>query len=719
MRSEPICHRERRIWTAALLVSLLAAPLAAQNALTEIGPATQVNRIEFRFEREHALEEQDLRPGIALTARGGLRRALEFLPFIGPAGNHPFSPIVLQRDVVRLRNIYTRNGYLDAKVDYDVRYDAEKDWVDVTFLIEEGPPIQLRTLRFIAPDSAPPTIAPEVADEWREFVRQEQESRGRVGEGERRGFAERTSQWLRDHGYPFGAAEADVLVDTAAYQADVVVRVNPGLRARIREFAVSGNETVPADHFTRQLPLDPGDWYNAGELERGRAQLTQLAIVRLALLSVPRESADDSSVVVRLGVTENPPRLVSGEAGLASSGGLTSEVEWTHRSFLGGARTLTVAATAQTGLVALETPAEQRYRLAVTVFQPYVGSRLLSAAGGPFVEYRDDFRDRSQAVGFEGTLVYATSPLRSVSLGYNLSHREILDYGFGDDLEPIEYLPLLGLADSASVGSLGTIINRSAVTLDGSWGELDRFANPRLGYVLRPRVSVTLPGFNTSEYLLLDLGATGFVPLTDRIGFSLRGSAGRIIPFGRSVRQTGRESPFVSLLRLRDVTFSLGGTRDVRGWGSQLLGPKLPEVRFREEDGVSTPFAERYSPLGGLARIQTSAEVQLPLPGFDDKWQTFVFLDGGRVWTPDDRFSLDAGELEQDDYFLGTGFGIGYETVVGAVQVALGYKLNPSELDERDPDEVLQALAEGRPIEDVPTDSRRRLQLHFSIGATF
>ena len=159
-----------------------------------------------------------------------------------------------------------------------------------------------------------------------------------------------------------------------------------------------------------------------------------------------------------------------------------------------GLRTFTVSATAQTGVMALETPAEQRYRLALTFFQPYVGTRRLSCAGGPFVEYRDDLRDRSQAIGFEGTLVYATSPLRSISLGYTLSHRKVFDFGFSDDLDPIEFLPLLGLEDSASVGSLGTIFNRSTLTLDGSWGKLDAFANPRSGYVLRPRASITLAG---------------------------------------------------------------------------------------------------------------------------------------------------------------------------------------------------------------------------------
>jgi len=708
----------------ALVLALLLAgsPLAAQDALSGVGPKTQVKNIEFRFTGGQTLLERDLRPHVALTDREGavgLRRIFGWVPLVAAVGNHPFKPIELQRDVARLRNLYVLSGFLKAKVDYDVHYDAKEDLVDVAFLIEEGPPVQLRDIRFVARDSSPPAIDPDLKEEWDQFVRAEREVGGRFGEGERRGLAERTSRWLRNRGYPFGAAEADALVDTAAYRTDVVVRVQPGLRAKVREFAVTGNKTVPAKDLTRQLPIEAGDWYDAAELEEGRARLAQFPIVRLASLNVPRGSADDSSVVVRVGMTENPPQQVSGEAGLISNGGLSGEVDWMHRSFMHGLRTFTVSATAQTGLLALETPAEQRYRLALTFFQPYVGTRRLSAAGGPFVEYRDDLRDRSQAIGFEGTLVYATSPLRSISLGYSLSHREVFDFGFSDDLDPIEFLPLLGLEDSAAVGSLGTIFNRSTLTLDGSWGKLDAFANPRRGYVLRPRASVTLPGFNTSEYLLLDFGATGFYPLTERIGFTLRSSVGRIFPYGRSVDDALDESAFVSLLRLRDVTFSAGGSRDVRGWGSQLVGPKLPEVRVRQEAGQDVYFAERYTPVGGLSRLHASAEVQMPLPGFGDKWQTFAFLDGARIWTSDERFDPNAGELGEDRFFMGTGVGIGYETVVGAVEVALGYKLNPSALDVRDPDVVLQALRAGEPIDSKPTDSMRRFQLHFSIGATF
>ena len=714
----------RTLGRGALLL-VLATRVYAQSQgdpLIGIGSGTEVRQITFDFQGEHKLTEAELRSQLALTERPSwifLHKILGWFPLIGPVGAHPFDPLELQRDVVRLRGLYQRNGYLQAQVHYDVRFDAEKDMVDITYHMREGDPLVLHALRFVSPANGPVNLAPDLAEPWARFTRLEAEERGRFGEGERQGLADRTSRWLRNRGYPFARVEANALVDTAANHTDVTVVVQPDIRARVRDIAVTGNRNVPDRQFSRQLPVSRGDWYNAGRLEQGRQQLAQLSAVRLALINVPRSSAGDSTVVVNLQVAENPPYLVRGDAGLVSTGGLTGNVEWTNRTFLGGLRTLTVAATAQTGFAALETPAEQRYRLALTAFQPYVGTRLLSAAGGPFVEYRDDLRDRSQAYGFTGTLVYATSPLRSVSLGYTISHRKVLDYAFGAGLDPIEYLPILNLADSATVGALSNTINRSLLTLQGSWGRLDQFANPRKGYVLRPKVEVTLPGFNTSEYVLLDLGATTFMPLPGQLGLTLRAGAGRIFAYGKTLDNIGDESPFVSLLRLRDVTFTAGGTRDVRGWGSQLVGPKLPEVQQEENDGEETFVADRYTPVGGLARATASAEVHAPIPGMSDKWDAFVFLDGGRVWTPDHRFSLDAGELDQDKFYFGTGLGLAYETVVGSVQVALGYKLNPSPLDLRDPNDVLKALQEGTPIDAAATSGWRRLQLHFSIGATF
>ncbi|HEX2249186.1 MAG TPA: BamA/TamA family outer membrane protein [Gemmatimonadales bacterium] len=715
--------RTDRIVVMGVLTWLsITSGLNAQDPLTTIGPATQVRSIEFRFIGRHTLDEEEVRAAIALTERGGLiwlRNAFGWLPFISSVGEHPFDPLVLQRDVVRLRHYYERKGFPDAEIDYDVRYDAEPDLVDVTFVIREGPPLLLAGINFVGVDNSPPLVAPELKSSWQRLLGRLSNRRGRFTEDDRLALADRTTRWLRDRGYPLSVTRTAIRIDSAANRVAVIVRVEPGPRTRIRKIEVTGNPTVPAQDFTRQFPIQEGDWYDASRLERGRQRLMQLDLVRLALLRVPRKSIRDSTVVVELQVTENPPRMMRGEIGVASGGGIGGQGDWTHRSFLGGLRTLVIGGAAQTGVVSLESPPQEEYRLGVSIFQPYVFDRRVSLAGGPFGEYRNDIRERSWRIGLESALVFASGPLRSIALGYAISHRRILDYGFANELEPIEYLPLLGLADSASVGQPRERFDRSVLTLHGSWGRLDRFANPREGYVIRPRIEVTTPFLTTNEYVLFELGATGFLPINDRVGVTLRGSAGRIYPFGRSLRNTGNQSPFVSLLQLRDATFTAGGTRDVRGWGTQLLGPKLPKIELQSGAGGAVPTADQYSPLGGLARIQSSAELHLPIPGMSDRWQSFFFLDGARVWTPDSRFHLDGGDLVDDRFFFGTGAGIGYETVVGAIQVALGYKLNPSALDVRDPNDVVNAVVNGRPLSSVPIDSRRRWHLHFSIGATF
>jgi outer membrane protein insertion porin family len=720
--------RIRRAVAALILVAGWSARTAlAQDALNRVGANTQVRSVEFEFEDQSSLDETQLRQQIALSGQGslvGLRRIFSFLPFVSPVGAHPFDPTEMARDVVRLRRYYQQSGFPRAEVNYQAKYQAEPDVIEVTYRIDEGPPLAVDSVSFEGMD-APLSVPERLARSWRRFTRTEQQRTTRAGQDEKRSLADSTVRWFRAHGYPFATARTLARVDSAANRASLTVQVDAGTRARIGRIEVTGNRTIPKREIVRQLPVRPGDWYDARAIEQAREQLTQMDIVRLASVQIPRDSAadsssaSDSSIVLRLQVTENPEHIIKGEAGYISSGGLTSQATWTDRSWLGGLRTFTVAATAQSGLAALENPAQHLYRLNLTAFQPYVGDRRVSAAGGPFAEYRNDLRDRSLAVGFEGSLVWAPAPLRSLSLGYSIEHRRVYDYGFGADLPPQEYLPLLNLSDPTRAGTLQQTRNTSALTLEGSYGRLDRIANPRKGYVIRPRVAATLPGFNTSEYTLLDVGATAYLPITHSTGFTLRAGAGRLYPRGNSLDAAGAESPFVSLLRLRDVSFTAGGTRDVRGWGSLLVGPKIPQVELQRQGDSTVTVANRYTPVGGLARLVGSVEFHFPMPIGGDALQPYLFYDAGRIWTPDRRFALKAGVIDEDDYYHAIGVGIGYQTVVGAIQVALGYKLNPSPLDLRSPQDVLDALEAGLPITSAPTSSGRRFHLHFSIGATF
>jgi outer membrane protein insertion porin family len=707
---------------AALLLfgAVRGGALAGQDPLTSIRATTEVRSIAFAFPQGQTLEEADLRAQLATTARSKLawlQQLLSWLPAIPPVLPHPFEPIALQRDVARLRQFYHRNGFLDADVRYDVVFDADDDRVDIRFIVVEGRPLAVASLTFQSRDTSPPLLAPELVDEWSRFVERYRRAGGRWTQDRERTLADSTIRWLRDRGYAHAMARTAVRVDTAAARASVSVIVDPGTRSRVRDVIVSGNTSVAAGEVRRQVPLEAGDWFSATRLEQARLQLMQFDVIRLALVQVPQRAAGDSLVDVHVQVTENEPHVIRAELGVSSGSGIGGQADWTHRSFLGGLRTLTLGIGAQTGILPLENPARREYRLSVSAFEPYVGDRRLSLAVGPFVEFRDDVRDRSWRVGAQGSLVFATGPLRSVALGMTFARRRILQYGFGD-IAVDQYLPLLGLADPQDVNALRSTLDHGVLTLSAAWGRLDRFASPRKGFVIRPKLEITTPFLNTAEYGLVDLGAAFFLPLWGDAGTTIRASAGRIFPMGRSLPAAGR-SPVAALLALHDVTFTAGGTRDVRGWGSDLLGPKLPKVEPRFAGDSVTYAAEQYTPIGGLARIVGSAQVNVPLPGFDGRLQSFVFLDAARVWTPDARFAIPNALLAQDRWFVGTGAGVGYETVVGAVDVALGYKLNPSPLDLRDPGAVMRAFVAGRPVGDVPADARRRWQLHFSVGATF
>jgi outer membrane protein assembly factor BamA len=205
------------------------------------------------------------------------------------------------------------------------------------------------------------------------------------------------------------------------------------------------------------------------------------------------------------------------------------------------------------------------------------------------------------------------------------------------------------------------------------------------------------------------------LPGSWQLAMGVRG--GRIFPFGNSIPAT-EDDRIAEILQLRDVTLTAGGPSDVRGWASRLLGPKVPDVLVSESGPDVVYSATRYLPLGGLSRLSGAIELSHPLGESTAGFSGHVFIDGARVWTADTRLQID-DVYDQNRTFFSTGVGLGLQTPVGPVRLSIGYKLNPSVLDLRDPGDVLAATLEGRPIEDVPERASRRFQLHLTVGRPF
>ena len=167
-----------------------------------------------------------------------------------------------------------------------MQYHAKNDDVDVTFVVKEGPPLMVDSLdvRFGIP--APLAIPREPGTDWSTFVEtRARGARAGSGEDERKGFADSTWRWFRTHGYPFATTRTIVAVDTVAM-------TSPTSRCRLGPTSAPGSAASRSPATRPCLPdISPGRCRSvratgttAKQLELGREQLTQMDIVRLALL---------------------------------------------------------------------------------------------------------------------------------------------------------------------------------------------------------------------------------------------------------------------------------------------------------------------------------------------------------------------------------------------------------------------------------------------------
>lgn len=723
-----------------LLALLTAVPAAAQ---VQVDGLTEVRTL--RFSGVKALSEHRLEKVLRTRARGpayGLRAALGGLPLVPDAGQHPFSPLTLQEDVVRMRGAYAASGFFHAKVRYDVRRDAVKNLLDITFVVDEGAPTIVADVVVKAQDSLATLPVPDGEERsWEGTQRSVLKQRGRrLVVDDARQSRDKLEEWWRNRGYPRATVTTALSVDTAGTEARLVYRVAHGSFARFGELQVEGAKTVSDVTLAKQMPIRAGEPYSQEALEQSETDLQKLDIIRVAHVDVPELDPSDSTYISpaastaaasepsghdsvlspRARITEGDLRLIGGDIGYVTDAGFTTEARWSHRNFTGGARSLTITGLAQTGWLALVEDPDIRYRLAVSLKQPAFGHRHVSGVLSPFIEHRDDSQDLSTQIGLNSTLIYQRRSLNSISLDYQVARRQVEQYRFGDLASgDIDLFTFLVHAAQGLVDSLGSSLNSSTVTLSGTYGLLDNPANPRQGAIVRPAFQVTAPtSISSTAYWRIDASANSFLPLGRATVIALRGKFGQLFPFGKSVPEAG-EDPRAKFLQLHDASFTAGGTGDVRGWENRLLGPKVPDVRFETVGDSLVPHTEGYDPYGGLARAVFSLEVRLPMPRMGPNFGTVLFLDGGRVWTGDDRFGLKNDPNGQQDLFLATGGGFTFRTPVGPIEVSVGYKLNPSITDLVDAEDILVGAQAGKPIEQLPQHSNRRWQFHLAIGTSY
>lgn len=706
--STPSATRARALVSRSLAVlaaAVLAAAASAQAPLTLVNDATVVDALGFEFEDGQTLLIEDIELQIATKAPPSGPVAALVGVFSDDPNVYPFDPIELARDVVRLERYYSDNGFPLADADYTVELDSAANAVDVTFLIREGPPLLIDEVTLAGPGQVDvaPLLAPDLRDEWAEYVRRIRLRSGqRLAQSRRLLLQTETTAWLRNRGYAFAAASAESFVDSTGLRADVRVKVNTGPRATfgdIRVVTADGSGAVPGltdNVLLRELPFEPGDRFDASALAEGQRELFGLGVFELAVVDIAEgQTRADTTIDVTVRVRRGPTRVLNGFAGYFSEGGVTLRSQASHLNLFGAARRLSLGLEWRTGIAgvggqSISGGPIRDLRATVTFRQPYVLDRRVSYALQPSLRDRDDEIEQSRQAEVSNSLLFTQSQLQTVALSLTGRYRDLsrgrglrfLDGGLFD-LTPTPTIPA---SLTATTGVLG---------VDATWGRVDDPLQPRAGYVVRPSASVA--GGDVA-YARARLSGTYLRPVGETMGLSLRATIGAVAAFGGTDADDARD-----YVLLRDQLFYAGGTTDVRGWAAARLGAKTISVTPPRVDGVSDPAAitspgdVNYVGVGGRMKASASAQLNLPLP-LGPKWGASVFVDAGQVWSPSEAPSTallrqtgapaDSTLADLIDgeggVRVGAGAGIQYLTPIGFVSFGAGVKLNPSYFDLHD-----------------------------------
>jgi outer membrane protein insertion porin family/translocation and assembly module TamA len=728
---------------ALLALGLAAAPLDAQSRREEQIERPEV--VDLNFAGVESVDEDELRESIA-TDESRCNSTLQLpLCWISKSKlwytREYLDRTELARDLLRIRVFYWRRGYRETSVDTAVARRGD-DKVAVTFRITEREPTLVERVEVVGPDS----ILPRSAVERLEALAGKPFNLLRLDSaivGLRNGVWER------------GYADA-TLSDTTGLLAgrravDLVVAVEPGPKTTVDSIIIQGNEQIDDRTIRNSLAFEPGDVFRRSDVTVSQRNLYQSQLFRTAVVDLPGEQDSSKVVVVRVAESQLHAARVAG--GISTFDFAQVEASWTDYNFLGAARKLTLRG----GLANLladqlegnnpfldvreqantEDPRpylRPNWQLGAEFTQPWFGSYRNSIGGSAF------WRRRSapgvyvdHGYGASATFTREVVLRLPVSLTYQFEVTEL------DRAGDVYFCIILGACDESTIRTMRRAQRLSPLVLSATSDHGNNAFNPTAGY--RAQASLEhASAFTISDYRYNRASAEGSVYRAfGRAVLAVHLRTGWVSALSSTAEATGVGLPDDGtgpIVHPRKRFFA-GGSRSVRGFGENQLGPRVLTIAppsdttalyatclgARDTVACSALLAGRGTkdfiprPVGGNSVLEGSVEFRFPIWG---PLTGAAFVDGALVGNGDITEFADAAGAATP------GLGIRYETPVGPVRVDVGYR---PDLTQRLTVYTETENAEGRSqlvrIGERDFNANEggrfidRLVLHFSIGQAF
>lgn len=453
---------------------------------------------------------------------------------------------------------------------------------------------------------------------------------------------------LGNKGYPFARVQGEAVVRLANHSAEVRFTVEPGKRYYFGDINISGHEGYIAPTvIKRSLAFRPGAQYEARALDRSRRNLFDLRVFQTAVIEPGEPDETAHTVPVHIRVKPRKQQNVSLGVGYGTEDGVRLRGVWSYRNLSGHADRFSISA--------------KRSDLKETFQGEYFYPYFLSARNNLTVNsgYEEDKAEfyTLRKIFVTADILHQLGSGWSAGLGYGLT---------GNRPESIDILETEGdyeIDENYRISKIRFEIERNTVSneLNPSDGTVFRIGMERAAKYLGSEIDYMQPGIETRAYL----------PLPWRMMLAGRLRMSYIDPAG----DTDRIPIFKQLF--------LGGSKTVRGYAYQQLGV------VDSDDNVIAA--------GGLSSLNANIELRYPIY---KKFSGVAFVDMGMLDEESFRYNLNRMR------YTG-GLGLRYDTVIGPLQVDVGYKLNPPD-NARSDDPEIQRLA-----------NPDRWRLHINIGQAF
>ncbi len=232
----------------------------------------------------------------------------------------------LQYDPLRLRDFYMQYGYMDAKIESPfVRVDFDNYTAQLSYQLTEG---AVYITKSISLSQEVEVMRDEVL---REVLVLEENQPFNIKTF--REDSDRIKTRIADFGYAFVQVIPDLRKDEKTKTLEVIYRIIPGEKVRIRNVIIAGNTRTLDRIIRRELYLGPGDMYSLTDLKDSRNALGRTGFFDTNTIEEKRIDAHTMDLVVK--VKEAATGNIQLGGGYGSYGGILLNIGVNDRNIWG------------------------------------------------------------------------------------------------------------------------------------------------------------------------------------------------------------------------------------------------------------------------------------------------------------------------------------------------------------------------------------------------